>query len=324
MERRVIAIVGPTASGKSEIAFRLAKVLDTEVISADSRQIYKELKLGTVKPPENYLNEIKHYFIDHISISEKYDVGKYVKEAKNVIENLHQRNKIPIIVGGTGLYINALLYGLFEGPSASEEIRYKLEKDFKERGIDFLLYKLKDVDPITYEKIDKNNPRRIIRALEVYYLKGIPISSLHVKTVKPEYEKYVFGLKWDRKILYERINMRVEMIIESGLIDEVKNLVKIFGRDNQIIIETVGYKEILGFLEGKLTFNETIELIKRNTRRYAKRQMTWFRKNKEIVWLEITSNSEMDSVIQKILQTISEGKSYENKNKNSLGAGFLG
>lgn len=312
MERRLIAIVGPTASGKTEVAFKLAKRLDTEIISADSRQIYRELNIGTAKPPQNYLDEIKHHFINHVSIIEKYDVGKYVTEARKIIEQLHSKNKIPIVVGGTGLYINSLLFGLFEGPSADEKVRQRLEKELDEKGIDYILNQLREVDFVTFEKIDKNNSRRIIRALEVYYLTGIPISELHKQTIKTDYENFIFGLNWERKVLYDRINKRVDCMIETGFLDEVKDLMKIFGIENPVIRDTVGYKEIIDFYEGKLSFNEMVELIKRNTRRYAKRQLTWFRKLKGIFWFDVNSNSYLDLVVQKIINVIKEGNKNEN------------
>ncbi len=170
MEKRVLAIVGPTASGKTKLAIQLALRLETEIISADSRQIYKELNIGTAKPTQEELDKVKHHFISHISITENYDVGKFVQEASQVISKLHLENKIPIIAGGTGLYINSLLYGIFEGPSSDNQIRQSLENELRDSGLNSLLKKLEEVDPETYNKIDKNNPRRVIRALEVYYI----------------------------------------------------------------------------------------------------------------------------------------------------------
>jgi tRNA dimethylallyltransferase len=314
MERRVLAIVGPTASGKTKLAIEIAQFLNTEIISADSRQIYRELTIGTAKPSSDELRKIKHHFINNVSLIEKYDVGKFVKEAKEIINHLHSMDKIPIIVGGSGLYINSLLYGIFEGPSADEEIRIQLEKELREEGIESLLKKLKEVDPETHNKIDKKNPRRIIRALEVYYLTGQPISQLQKeKHHKPDFDNLIFGLQWDRKKLYERINQRVDEMIKVGLVDEVKEIVNKFGEDVNVVLQTVGYREVIDYLKGKTTYNEMIELIKRNTRRYAKRQLTWFRKDKNIQWMEIQSEEDLNKIARQIINQIREGK---NERKN--------
>ncbi len=308
MEKRVLAVVGPTASGKTKLSIDLATHLNTEIISADSRQIYKELSIGTAKPEIDDLNKVKHHFIDHISINEKYDVGKFVKEASEVISKLHHENKLPIVVGGTGLYINSLLYGIFEGPSSDKNIRTSLEAELNELGLQSLLEKLKKFDFETYQRIDKNNPRRVIRALEVYYLTGQPISKLQkVKQRKPDYEIYIFGLNWDRKILYERINKRTEKMIKNGLIDEVKTVIEKFGEDVNVVLQTVGYKEVIQFLKNEISYDEMIELIKRNTRRYAKRQLTWFRKDKNIFWFDVASENDFQQITKKILDLICGG-----------------
>lgn len=310
MERRVIAIVGPTASGKSELGFLIAKKLNSEIISADSRQIYKELNIGTAKPQKNFLDEIKHHFIDHISITENYDAGRFVKEATEIIKQLHQKNKIPVIVGGSGLYINSLLYGIFEGPSADESIRKNLQYRLKTQGISSLLDELSQVDPVTFEKIDKNNPRRIIRALEVFYLTGKPISVLHLEKHRiPDYEKFLFALDWDRIELYERINKRVDIMIENRLIDEVRYILKNYGESVNVVLQTVGYKEIISYLKTEITLEKAIELIKRNTRRYAKRQLTWFRKDKNINWLKVNLSTKFEEIVDSIIKFISGGKS---------------
>lgn len=304
MERRVVAVVGPTASGKSDIAFLIAKELKTEIISADSRQIFKELNIGTAKPSKNYLDEIKHHFIDTISITEKYDVGKFVDEARLIIKKLHDENKIPVVVGGSGLYIHSLLYGIFEGPEADDDLRKSLEKEIEKNGIESLVEKLKSLDPETYSRIDKNNPRRIIRAIEVIYKTGKPISQLQKQTtLKPDYDVKLIGLNWDRKVLYERINSRVDKMIANGLVDEVRKIIDQYGSNINIILYTVGYKEVIEYFNGNISMEEMIQLIKRNTRRYAKRQMTWFRKNKEIIWMDVKSESEFPLIAQKIIQT---------------------
>lgn len=309
MEKRVLAIVGPTASGKSKLAIQIAQKLNSEILSADSRQIYKELTIGTAKPTEEELIKFKHHFINHISINENYNVGKFFKEATEIISKLHNENKIPIVVGGTGLYINSLLYGIFEGPSSDNQIRQTLEKELREIGLHSLLKKLEEVDPETHKRIDKNNPRRIIRALEVYYITGKPISLLQKeKHLKPDYKNFLFGLNWDRKILYERINYRVDKMIKDGLIDEVKFILNKFGENINVVLQTVGYKEVIQFLKNEITYNEMIELIKRNTRRYAKRQLTWFRKDKNIVWFDVQSEENFENITNKIIEYLSGGK----------------
>lgn len=309
MERRVLAIVGPTASGKSKIGIEIAQELNTEIISADSRQIFKELTIGTAKPDEEELKKVKHHFISNISLTEKYDVGRFVKEAKEVINRLHLENKIPVVVGGSGLYINSLLYGIFEGPSADDEFRFQLEKELREKGIESLLQKLQEVDPVTYEKIDKNNPRRVIRALEVYYLTGKPISQLQKeKHNAPDFENVIYGLFWDRRKLYERINLRVDQMIKQGLIEEVKNILNKYGENVNVVLQTVGYKEVIDYLKSKISYVEMIELIKRNTRRYAKRQLTWFRKDKNINWIEINSEEDLSNISKQIINKLGEGK----------------
>ncbi len=305
MERRVIAIAGPTCSGKSDIAFQLAKKIQTEIVSADSRQIYKELTIGTAKPPQAYLNEIRHHFINHISITNSYDVGKYSTEAIQIIERIFSQHKIPIVVGGSGLYINSLLYGIFEGPSADIKVRKKLENELLEKGIDFLFEKLKKVDEKTAEKIDRENPRRIIRALEVFEISGRPISQLQSeKPIKRNYDFHIIGINWNRKILYERINRRVDSMMKDGLVDEVEEVLS-FGIDKNLnALQTVGYKEVIDFLERKINYEEMIELIKRNTRRYVKRQMTWFKKDKNIKWLDVGDNLEIDLMVERIMKEI--------------------
>jgi len=252
--------------------------------------------------------KVKHHFINNISISENYDVGRYVKEASSVIDNLHKQNKIPIVVGGSGLYINSLLYGIFEGPSADNQLRQELENRLQKEGIQSLLDELQKVDFETYQKIDKNNPRRIIRALEVFYLTGDPISQLQKSKHKaPNYINFIFGLKWDRNKLYRRINERAIDMVNKGLILEVKEILHNFGEDVNVVLQTVGYKEAIKYLKSEITLDEMIEEIKKNTRRYAKRQMTWFRKDKNINWIDVNDESEFEKIADYIIEKISGG-----------------
>lgn len=302
MERRLIAIVGPTCSGKSDLAFQIAKELQTEIISADSRQIYNELTIGTAKPPVEYLNKIKHHFIDHISIDETYNVGIYSKESEKIIDDLFSNGKIPIVVGGSGLYISSLLYGIFDSPEVDLEIRKKLEFELEESGLQLLIEKLKKADFKTYSKIDLKNPRRVIRALEVFESTGFPISQLQkMGSSQKNFTFKIFGLNWDRKILYSRINKRVLQMIDAGLIEEVTEIMKNHSPENTTILHTVGYKEVIDYLKGNITQDKMTELIQRNTRRFAKRQMTWFRKNKKIQWLNLQDESDLVSIKKEIL-----------------------
>jgi len=303
MERRLIVIVGPTCSGKSDLAFQIAEELNTEIISADSRQIYKELTIGTAKPPQEYLQKVKHHFIDHISIDQDYNVGIYSKQSEEIIEEIFSRNKIPIVAGGSGLYTNALLYGIFESPEIDSEIRKSLEHECEKLGLSFLIKKLKKADLETYLKIDLKNPRRVIRALEVYESTGIPISQLHkMNAVQKSFTSKIFGLNWERKILYSRINERALNMIESGLIKEVEGIIKNHSQENITVLQTVGYKEVIEYLKGNFTRTQMIELIQRNTRRYAKRQMTWFRKQKDIHWFEVKSEKDFSLIKDKIIK----------------------
>jgi len=309
MERRLLAIVGPTASGKTKLGIEIAEKIESEIISADSRQIYIELSIGTAKPNPDELKKVKHHFINKLSLTEKYDVGKFVKEAMEVINQIHTKNRIPIVVGGSGLYINSLLYGIFEGPSADEEVRLHIEREFQEKGIQSLLQKLQEIDPETYDRIDKKNPRRVIRALEVFYLTGKPISKLQKeKHQSPDFEIIIYGLNWERKKLYERINQRVDQMIKQGLVEEVKEILNRYGENVNVVLQTVGYKEVIDYLKSKITYDEMMELIKRNTRRYAKRQLTWFRKDKNIQWIEIDVEEDFSKIAKLIIQKIGEGK----------------
>ncbi|MCX8010696.1 MAG: tRNA (adenosine(37)-N6)-dimethylallyltransferase MiaA [Ignavibacteria bacterium] len=304
--RVVIAIVGPTCAGKTDVAFHLAKELNTEIISCDSRQVYKELTIGTAKPPEDYLHQVRHHFINHISINNNYNAGKFAAEALNVLEKLFDKGKIPIVVGGSGLYLNALIYGIFETENISPSIREKLQRELEEKGLEYLCEKLKTIDAEKYQTIDRNNSRRVIRALEVYEHTGIPISKLHrEKHSHRNFNAKLFGLNWDRKKLYERINKRVDQMLSYGLIYEVRNVLTQGYDKNLNALQTVGYKEVIDYLESRVSYEEMVELIKKNTRRYAKRQMTWFRKNKNIVWFDVDEEILMKRFVQsKIIESL--------------------
>lgn len=297
----VLALVGPTASGKSELAIDLAERLNGEIVSADSRQIYKLLDVGTAKPTSEQLHRIPHHFIDLFNPDEEYSAGRYGQEACAKISELFARGKQPILVGGSGLYVRAVIDGFFPGPGKNEEIREQLEHEARTAGPEALLEKLKSLDPDSAAKMNATNTRRIIRALEVYYATGQPISRLHkMQDTKPPFGVVQFGLEWKRQELYERIDRRVHRMLHDGLVDEVQQLnAKGFSRKINAL-NTVGYKEVFDMLDGAITEGEMGELIKRNTRRFAKRQLTWFRADKRIRWIAVDGRSDWAEVAEKI------------------------
>jgi len=305
MERKVIVIVGPTCSGKSQVALNLAERLNTEIISADSRQIYKYLSIGTAKPTENELSKIKHHFIDALSPDEDYNVSKYEEEALNIIARLSSENKIPIVAGGSGLYVKAIIDGIINEVSVDEEYRQQLKEKREIYGNEFLYNELKRVDPVSASKMLPQNWKRVMRALEVYHLTGKPIWEFHQSHKREvDYQFCQFGLMWEREILYSRIEKRVDSMIENGLIEEVRNILSMGFPKSLNSLNTVGYKEIISFLENEITLDKAIQLIKRNTRRFAKRQMTWFRKDKRIKWIQISNESDLHYIPDIILKSL--------------------
>tara|TARA_B100001121_G_scaffold33867_1_gene28554 strand:- start:1012 stop:1932 length:921 start_codon:yes stop_codon:yes gene_type:complete len=284
MSKLLIVIVGPTAIGKTALAIKLAKHYKTEIISADSRQFYKELNIGTAKPSNKQLQSIRHHLIDNISICDNYNISQFESDAKENIDNLFKTKDYAIVVGGSGLYINTILYGIDKMPKVDDSLREKLNSEYLNNGLRNLHDKLKKLDPISYEKIDLDNHRRVIRALEVTISSKKPYSSfLKDSDRKPGYNEIIIGLNTDRTRLHSMINKRVEEMIECGLVEEVKKLRK-FKHLNSL--NTIGYKEIFDYLEDKMNLEQAIENIKTNTRRYAKRQITWFKSNKMINWFD--------------------------------------
>lgn len=291
----VIVIVGPTASGKTSLSVKLAREINGEIISADSMQVYKYMDIGTAKPDNVEKDNIKHYLMDEVDPNEEFNVAKYQKLALNYIDEVLENSKIPIVVGGTGLYINSLLYNInFSETQTDWDFRENLKKEAEEKGNEFLHNKLKEVDIIAAQKINVNDIKRIIRALEVYNYTNKTISEHQEVSlaIPSKYKFIVFGLNMNREALYERINKRVDIMFEKGLINEVKRL-RGMGYDiKTIAMQGIGYKEILSYLRGNLTLSEAVEIIKRESRRYAKRQLTWFRRNKEIIWLDLEIRDE--------------------------------
>ncbi|MFA5575462.1 MAG: tRNA (adenosine(37)-N6)-dimethylallyltransferase MiaA [Brumimicrobium sp.] len=279
--KNLIVIAGPTASGKTSLSIELAKTLNAPIISADSRQFYKELSIGTAKPSKEEMEGVPHYFIDSHSIVNPVSAGRFEKEALEKIEKLSASNDYIIIAGGSGMFIDALIYGTDKIPH-DKKWREHWNQQFENKGIKFLQNKLKSIDPKYYSEVDLNNPHRLIRALEVHSNTGKSFSSYRNNKRQHRFPLKYFVINHPREKLYERINKRVDLMIENGLIEEVK--VNLKHRD-LLSLNTVGYKELFDYFDGKIDINVAIELIKRNTRRYAKRQLTWFRKEENAIWL---------------------------------------
>ena len=290
MNRHLITIIGPTAIGKTNLAIKLADYFKTEIVSADSRQFYKEMNIGTAKPSNSELNSIKHHLINNKSINDNYNISDYEKDALKSIKSIFNKNDAAILVGGSGLYINTVLYGLDEIPGISDEIRNSLYLDLELKGIKKLQEELKLLDPASYSDIDINNPRRLIRALEVSISTGKSYSSfLKKKKKKRNFNIIVLGINQERSELYNKINTRVDNMIESGLINEVKELYNLKGLN---ALNTIGYREVFNYIEDKYSLDECISEIKKNTRRYAKRQLTWFKSIDNVEWITPDYNFE--------------------------------
>lgn len=287
MKPLVYVIGGPTASGKSKLAVELAKKINGEIISADSMQIYKEMNIGTAKVSKEEMQGIQHYLIDFVSPNERYSVSEIKKDAEKAIEEILVKGKTPIIVGGTGLYIDSLIYGIeFQDEEVDFKYREKLNKLADEEGLENLYKKAEEIDPEAMKKISVNDRKRIIRVLEIYHKTGKTKTEQEAESRKQElkYNYKVFAITMEREKLYERIEKRVDIMIEQGLIEEVKNIINKY-QEFPTAMQGLGYKEVVEYLKGICTKEEMIEKIKKETRHYAKRQLTWFRKNKETIWL---------------------------------------
>ena len=295
----LIVILGPTAVGKTSLSIELAKELRTEIISADSRQFFKEMTIGTAKPVEKELKLVKHHFINSLSVTDEYNVGMFEREALKVLDSIFKKKHTAILTGGSGLYINAVCNGFDEVPQADKEIRTNLAEMYKHEGITYLQNTLKKLDEEHYKKVDIKNPHRLIRAIEVCMTTGKPYSELRKgEKQKRNFTAIKIGLEMDHKELYEKINARVDTMMGEGLLEEVKSLFPFKAGGNRLnSLQTVGYKELFEFLEGKTDLKTAVDLIKQNTRNFAKRQMTWFAKDKEIQWFD-------PSDIKQILQFI--------------------
>lgn len=290
-DKYLIVLVGPTAIGKTATAIEIAKHFNCEIISSDSRQFYREMSIGTAVPSAAELDAVNHHFIHNKSISDRYTVGDYEKDAIELLNNLYQKSNYAVMVGGSGLYVDAVLYGLDQFPEIDLELRKDIQQKYQDLGIEHLQIKLKELDPIQYEVIEKDNPQRLMRALEVCLQTGFPYSSFLTRnTKKRNFVPILIGLEADRAVIYDRINVRVDSMLRQGLMQEVENLLP-FKESNAL--QTVGYKELFAFIANEYSYDFAVETIKRNTRRYAKRQLTWFKKNQSTKWFNVNQNVEI-------------------------------
>lgn len=304
MNNILISIIGPTGIGKTKLAILLAQHFDTEIISADSRQFFKEMTIGTAVPSREELEKVPHHFIQHLSINENYAVGDFERDAISKLDTLFGTKEYVIMVGGSGLYVDAVRYGLDKFPEVDSQIRTNLNKELRYGGLDGLQEKLSLLDPEYFKIVDLNNPHRLIRALEICVGTGKPYSSfLNRRKPKRNFEVLTIGLHGERKIIYDRINKRVDAMIAEGLVDEAKRLHP-FKKLNAL--QTVGFKELFDYFEGTMDLEFAIAEIKKNTRRFAKRQITWFKKNKDAIWLKFDYTEQ--EAIEKIEKKLSELK----------------
>lgn len=292
----LITVIGPTAIGKTALAIGLAKHFKTEIISADSRQFFKEMHIGTAVPTAVELNTVPHHFIQNLSINNDYSVGDFEREALKKLHELFEKYAVVVMVGGSGLYVDAVCNGLDDFPEVDPAIRKNLKARLEETGILELQNELKKLDFVTYNQIDLENPQRLIRALEICLVSGKPYSSFLSENKSPrEFNSIKIGLTAPREIVYDRINQRVDQMIENGLVDEAR---KLFPYKNLNALQTVGYKELFSYFEGETNLEFAIEEIKKNTRRFAKRQFTWFKKDQEILWFDYLTD--LDKIINQI------------------------
>ena len=299
-KQKVMVICGPTASGKTKLGIEVANKINGEIISCDSMQIYKDMNIGTAKPTKLEMSQAKHYLVDFVSPTERYSVAEYKKDAEKVIEKILSEGKTPIIVGGTGLYLNSLIYGI-DYPNIETDLKYReeLENKVNEEGLENLYNEAKKIDPEAIEKISPNDKKRILRILEIYHQTGKNKTEIEAESRKNgvKYDYRIFVLNMDREKLYERINKRVDIMIEQGLIEEVKSLVKKY-TEFPTAMQGLGYKEMVEYLDNKITKEEAIEKIKMESRRYAKRQITWFKSYENAIWLNAENKNNVDIILE--------------------------
>lgn len=305
----IITIVGPTCSGKTKLSLLLSEKVNAEIISADSRQVFKFLDIGTAKPEKRILKNFKHHFIDELNPDEEFNASIFSERSKIIIEEVFAKSKIPIIVGGSGLYVRALIDGITVSADTNKEIRNELLELRRKYGNDYLYFELKKVDEVSASNMLPQNWKRVMRALEVYKLSGKPIWKHHQDEIRENKFRFKqIGLNWDRTELYKNIENRVDTMIEQGLVEEVKSILQKGYSKSLNSLNTVGYKEIIQYLEDGISLDRAIELIKRNTRRFAKRQMTWFNADKRIEWYQINSENDLINLADKMAKGINERK----------------
>lgn len=305
MKDKILVLAGPTAVGKTDLSIKLAKALNGQIVSTDSMQIYKYMDIGSAKVTEEEMQGIKHHMIDIIEPSEKFSASDYKDRATKAIEDILSRNKLPILAGGTGLYINSVTCNMeFTEAESDEEYRKELENLAEEKGNEFIHNMLKDIDPISYSEIHYNNRKRVIRALEVYKLTGKPFSSFNVgeEFYNGKYDVKYYVLNMDRAKLYERINKRVDIMMSSGLLEECIKLKDMGYNSSMQSMQGIGYKEVFYYLEGKISLEEAVEMIKKGTRNYAKRQLTWFRRDPRAIFINKDLYSNDDEILEYILK----------------------
>ena len=298
-DKYLVVIAGPTASGKTATAIKVAKALGTEIISADSRQFYKELPIGTAAPTPEEQSEVQHYMIHNLNVEDKYDVADYEQDVLDLLKKLFVNHDTVVLTGGSGLFIDAVCKGLDSIPDISEDVRNKVDELYKKGGLIALQNEVERLDPEYYNVVDKYNPRRLQRAVEVCYQTGLTYTSFRKNTVKQRDFKIVkVALLWERNELISRINLRVENMVKEGLLEEAKSM---YSKRHLNSLNTVGYKELFEYFDGKVSLNEAIENIKINTRQYAKRQMTWLRKNNDYKWFAVDEQEDMLKYINAVI-----------------------
>lgn len=307
--QKILVIVGPTAVGKTQYALKMAELLDGEIVSADSMQIYKYMNIGSAKPSIDELATVRHHLVDEVDPRVSWSVADYQKCAKKYIGDILKRGKLPIVSGGTGLYVNSLLYDMdFSIKPRQDEIREKLEQEAQLHGNEWVHDRLRHIDPDASDRIHPNNLKKVIRAIEVYETTGNSMPEFNQAFQKTDdYEWILVGLKRYREELYDRINRRVDDLLTKGLIEEVQHLLSIGLTEDNISMKGIGYKEIIGYLNEEYDKDEAVRLVKRNTRRYAKRQLTWFNRYKEIKWFDLSNLQEPDQAVQSMISYLNSG-----------------
>ncbi len=314
MKESLLVIVGPTATGKTSLAIEVAKKIPAEIISGDSMQVYRCMDIGTAKASKEEQEGIPHHLIDSLSPDQDFSVSIFQEKVTKLISDINARNKLPILVGGTGLYVRSIIdHYNFSESSTDWDLRERLQLEAAEKGKEFLHDRLAEVDSAGADRIHPNDTRRVIRALEVYHHTGLPISETQNRDEYSEskYSMLMYGLTMEREKLYDGINKRVDKMINDGLLNEVKNLLAKGFNSRMTSMQAIGYKEVIGYLEGKYTLEEAIEAIKQNTRRFAKRQLTWFRRDKRIEWLHVENKQTIvdlaEQINNKVCRTIFKG-----------------